>query len=194
MLLSAEIRLFWSDRKPAELEAWFMDASIHGSPPSGPEERTDVYVDASKQTDLGVKTRGENPGVEIKGLIAKPGEALEFASYQIPIELWSKWSSEVLAFDPKSGIELHKTRWLRRFDIASGQGCNFEWTVVRTRAGETHWTLGFEAFGPLSAIEQTLRSTVRAMHGHNPPPAPGAHAFSYPAWLAARRLPSEPSR
>jgi hypothetical protein len=184
MLLSAEIRLFWSDVKPADLEAWFLDASIHGSLLTNPEERTDIYLADPQQTELGVKARGEKPGVEVKGLIATPGDTLAFASYEIPIELWSKWSSESLAFDPASGIELHKTRWLRRFDIASGQGCNVEWTIVRTRSGATHWTLGFEAFGPLPAIQQTLRSTVRTMHHRNPPPAPGAVARSYPAWLA----------
>lgn len=186
MLLSAEIRLFWSDHKPADLEAWFMDVSIHGSPPDGPEKRTDIYLADPKQTELGVKTRGEKPGVEVKGLIATPGDTLEFASYEMPVELWSKWSSESLAFDKKSGIELHKTRWLRRFDIASGQGCNIEWTIVRTRNGATCWTLGFEAFGPLQIIQQTLRSTVRLMNGRTPPPAPGAVALSYPAWLATQ--------
>lgn len=186
MLLSAEIRVFWCDRKPADLETWFMDVAVHGSPPLGPEERTDIYLADPKQTELGVKTRGQNPGLEIKGLIATPGETLAFASYQIPIELWSKWSSETLAFDMKSGIELHKKRWLRRFDIATGQGCNIEWTIVRTRAREACWTLGFEAFGPLPAIQQTLRSTVRLMSERNPPSAPGAAARSYPAWLATR--------
>lgn len=184
MLLSAEIRLFWSHPKPADLESWFMDASIHGSPPSSPEERTDIYVGGAQQSELGIKTRGEKPGLEIKGLIATPGDTLAFASYEIPIELWSKWSSESLAFDPASGIKLHKTRWLRPFDIASGQGCHVEWTILRTRSGATHWTLGFEAFGPLPAIQQTLRSTVRAMNHRNPPPAPGAVTLSYPAWLA----------
>lgn len=184
MLLSAEIRLFWSNNKPADLEAWFMDPLVHGSPPVAPEDRTHIYLADSKQTELGVKTRGEKPGVEIKGLIATPGDTLAFASYEIPIELWSKWSSESLAVDTKSGVELHKTRWLRRFDIASSQGCNVEWTIVRTRTGATHWTLGFEAFGPLQMIQQTLRSTVRLMNARNPPPAPGAVVLSYPAWLA----------
>lgn len=188
MLLSAEIRLFWSV-EPSGIETWFMDASIHGSPASGPEDRTDIYLTDPKQTELGIKTRGENLGLEIKGLIAKPGDTLAFASYEIPIELWSKWSSEVLAFDTKSGILLHKTRWLRRFDIASGQGCNVEWTMVRTREDATHWTLGFEAFGPLPVILQTLRSTIRSMNQRNPPPAPGAQLLSYPAWLAAQIQP-----
>lgn len=186
MLLSAEIRLFWSDPQPTGLEAWFMDAANHGSAPDGPEERTDIYLADPNQTELGVKTRGEKPGLEIKGLIAVPGDTLAFASYEIPIELWSKWSSEPLAFDTKTGIQLDKTRWLRRFDIATGHGCHVEWTIVRTRAGVTHWTLGVEAFGPLPAIQQTLRSTVRAINSRNPPPAPGAQPSSYPAWLAAQ--------
>jgi hypothetical protein len=184
MLLSAEIRLFWFDRKPAELEVWFMDASIHGSPPSGPEERTDVYLRDPNQVELGVKTRGENSGVEVKGLIATPGDTLEFDSYQIPIELWSKWPSEALAFDTTKGIELQKTRWLRRFDVAGGEGCNVEWTIVKQASGETCWTLGFEAFGHLQDVENRLRSVVHLMNDRNPPPALGAEILSYPACIA----------
>jgi hypothetical protein len=184
MQLSAEIRLFWFDRQPAQLEAWFLDPAVHQSPPAGPEDRTDIYLPDPRQTELGIKTRGEKPGVEIKGLIAKPGATLAFDSYEIPLELWSKWWSEAVAFDTKLGITLHKTRWLRRFDLAAGQGCNVEWTIVRTGAGETCWTFGFEAFGPLGTLENNLRSSVETINQRNPPPAPGAQALSYPEWLA----------
>ena len=192
MLLSAEIRLFWLHTNPADLEAWFMDASIHGGPANGPENRTDIYLPDPQQTELGIKIRGENPGVEVKGLIAKPAGTIAFGGYEIPIEMWSKWSSEALLFDTKWGTELHKTRWLRRFDIASDHGCNVEWTIVRTSTGVTHWTLGFEAFGPLHKIEEILRSTVRRMNDRHSPPAPGAQIFSYPAYLAAARQSNPP--
>lgn len=195
MLLSAEIRLFWFDQKPQALEDWFLSPIIHHRAPDGPEERTDIYLPDPNQTELGVKTRGENPGVEVKGLIAKPGDTLEFISYEIPIELWSKWPSEALAFDTKLGVALHKKRWLRKFDTAGPEpvdssdprlptGCNVEWTIVRTGAGQTCWTFGFEAFGRLQDIEPSLRSVVRLMTERQPPPAPGAEILSYPAWLA----------
>src|SRR5581483_4751445 len=102
MLLSAEIRLFWLTEKPQAVEDWFLSSAIHQTDPSGPEERTDIYLSDPHQTELGVKTRGEKPGVEVKGLIATLNATIEIASYKIPTELWSKWSSSTLGFDPKT--------------------------------------------------------------------------------------------
>ncbi len=181
MQLSAEIRLF--GEKPAALEAWFLDDRLRSLPLGIAEDRTDIYLADPNQTELGIKTRGEKPGVEVKGLIATLDDPLEFDSYRIPIELWSKWPSQALGFETKSGVTLHKKRWLRRFDPASGQACTAEWTIVTQSSGVTCWTLGFEAFGRLQDIETSLRSVVRLMRDRNPPPAPGAKALSYPAWI-----------
>jgi len=198
MLLSAEIRLFWFGQKPANLESWFKDAAIHKCPAAAPEERTDVYLRDPNQMELGVKTRGEKPGVEVKGLIAKPAGTLEFDAYEIPIELWSKWPSEAFGIDPERGVALHKHRWTRKFDTSQSppvesrettltMGCNVEWTVVKRANGETCWTLGFEAFGHLGDVEPSLRSVVHLMSERKPPPAPGAQAMSYPAWIRTLR-------
>jgi hypothetical protein len=219
MQLSAEVRLFWFDNKPAALEDWFLKAPIHGCAAGGGKGRTDVYLRDGSQIELGVKTRGEKPGVEVKGvevtgvevkgLVSVQSDSAEFVSYNIPIEIWSKWSSRTLGFDAKAGVALHKTRWLRKFDTAEAlpveialdsreqpvdgalpaRGCNVEWTMVEIPSAETCWTLGFEAFGSLHDIESSLRSVVRLMNGRNPPDAPGATAASYPAWLA-KRLPA----
>jgi hypothetical protein len=194
MLLSAEIRLFWFQQKPVELEAWFKD---HAYPAGGPEKRTDVYLYDPSQTELGVKTRGKNTGVEVKGLVETLADTVEFNSCKIPIEIWSKWPSQTLAFNASAGVTLHKTRWLRRFNTAgstpveiandparSEKGCHVEWTIVSTPSGETCWTLGFEAFGRFDDIVNSLRSVVRLVSERKPPPAPGATASSYPAWIA----------
>jgi len=198
MLLSAEIRLFWFDNKPADLENWFMNEAVHRCAAGGPEERTDIYLSDPHQTELGVKTRGEKPGVEVKGLIATLNATIEIASYKIPTELWSKWSSSTLGFDPKTGVKVHKKRWLRKFDTTGSRpaevprdrmppkGCNVEWTIVETPPGETCWTLGFEAFGKLDDVEDSLRSVAAVIRYRNPPPSPGAQSLSYPEWLANR--------
>lgn len=207
MLLSAEIRLFWLDQKPSALEAWFLDARVHSGPAGGGSVRTDVYLRDPDQTELGVKTRGEKPGVEIKGLVGTPGEVLQFGSCVIPVELWSKWPSRKLAFDRDLGLTLRKTRWLRLFDDSQpepmeialnseekprdGQplpkeGCHVEWTEVEIPPRTTCWTLGFEAFGGMANVETILRAVVRAMNTRNPPPAPGGQPLSYPALI--RRL------
>lgn len=194
MLLSAEIRLFWFHQKPVALEAWFMEAAIHGSQASGPEERTDVYLLDEKQAELGVKTRGEQPGLEVKGLIARLGDTIGFDSYTVPMELWSKWSSETLSIDTKPGVALHKKRWMRKFDTTKAplvetqetmpeKGCNVEWTMVAIASGETCWTLGFEAYGRLGDIEKSLRQVVLLINDRKPPHASNGKALSYPALI-----------
>ena len=187
MQLSAEIRLFWFDEKPAALEAWFLDDRLHSFPLGIAEERADVYLRDPHQVELGIKTRGSNSGIEVKGLIATLDDPLEFDSYRVPVELWSKWPSQAMSFDTKSGVTLHKKRWLRRFELANRQACTAEWTIVTQSTGEICWTLGFESFGHLQDIETSLRSVARLMRDRHPPPAPGAKALSYPAWLASLR-------
>lgn len=207
MQLSAEIRLFWFDHKPAALESWFMDEGVHAMRPGGGEVRTDVYLRDENQIGLGVKTRGKNSGVEVKGLVAVPGDTVRFDSYEIPIEIWTKWPSEKLGFDTNRGIVVQKRRWVRKFDTAQARivevpldskerpangaafpdvGCNVEWTEVEIQSVETCWTLGFESFGTLRDVENSLRSVVRMMGERNPPHAPGAMGLSYPAWIAKR--------
>ncbi len=208
MQLSAEIRLFWFDNPTEALERWFLDPIVHPCAAGGGKQRTDVYLRDASQIELGIKTRGEKPGVEVKGLVAIPGDTLEFNSCQIPIELWSKWTSLALNFDANHGVQLRKTRWLRKFNTAGTKpieialdsseqpvggaplpekGCNVEWTIVETSSNETCWTLGFEAFGGWHDVEDSLRSVVRTMSDRNPPQSPGAKAASYPAWIAKRR-------
>jgi hypothetical protein len=207
MQLSAEIRFFWSNEKPTALESWFMDQAVHRCPAGGGKLRADVYLLDEKQIELGVKTRGDKPGVEVKGLVATLGNAVEFNAHEISIEFWSKWPSQALGFDSAAGVTLHKKRWLRKFDTTNarvaeltldpdervvggsampGMGCNVEWTIVDTPGGETCWTLGFEAFGHLQDVENSLRSVVRIMRERKPPLAPGAMATSYPEWIAKR--------
>jgi hypothetical protein len=38
------------------------------------------------------------------------------------------------------------------------KGCNVEWTVVEIPSSETCWTLGFEAYGHLQDVENSLQS------------------------------------
>ncbi|MGB6943124.1 MAG: hypothetical protein WBE37_12055 [Bryobacteraceae bacterium] len=199
MQLSAEIRLFWFDKKPEALERWFLDQVVHPCAPGGGKQRKDVYLRDASQIELGIKTRGEKPGVEVKGLVATLGDALEFNSCQIAIELWSKWTSLARSFAKPVGCANSTPPGAKPVEIALDsseqpvggaplpeKGCNFEWTIVETSSNETCWTLGFEAFGGWHDIEDSLRSVVHTTQDRNPPKSPNAKAASYPAWLAKR--------
>ena len=68
VLFSAELRWFFKGPPPAALDSWFRSGHI---PPGGGEIRRDEYLRDPKQQQLGVKKRGRNPGVEIKGLVGE---------------------------------------------------------------------------------------------------------------------------
>jgi hypothetical protein len=205
MQLSAEVRLFWAGREPEALRSWFLGASVHTYAAGGGQERTDVYLADANQLELGIKQRGGKSGVEIKGLVALLPESASVGSYSIPIELWSKWSSQTWTFDQGSSIMLRKRRWLRKFDTSeSGPieipldlaerpldgrplpeiGCNVEWTALDTQNGESYWTLGFESFGSLRDVEESLRSVIIVMNKRLLPTSIGGWAGSYPIWIS----------
>jgi hypothetical protein len=204
MQLSAEIRWFWRHIPPAGLEEWFHSADMHGCAAGGGERRTDEYLRDPGQGELGVKRRGKKPGVEVKGLVAAVPDGLTTAPFCGPIEIWNKLSTHVLTF--QDSVSTEKQRWLRKFDTSGAApeeihlgedeqpkdpdqplpalGCNVEFTRV-TCGEEVWWTLGFESFGPLQTVEESLR-VVATLLATRRPPDPGSDALraSYPVWLA----------
>ena len=214
MQVSAEIRWFWRDRAPSGLEDWFKDRDVHGCTAGGPETRTDEYLRDPGQTELGLKLRGTRPGVEatsveVKGLVAVTWDGLTVAPFRGPIEIWTKVSTPALKLP--STVRVEKERWLRKFDTSGaavvevplgtrskpveedrplpGSGCNVELTRLAV-AGSVWWTLGFESFGMLPTVENSLRAAATLLATRSPTLEHGLRA-SYPVWLA--HLPLDPS-
>jgi hypothetical protein len=205
MLVSAEVRWFWSGRCPQPVRDWFFKS---GLPPGGGFSRIDRYGPQQGEPEISLKKRGERPGFEVKGLVATRGSP-ELEPLAPHIEIWCKWSCLIPGFNLTDKQPVTKTRWLRQFDTSKYvraeipldanekpkagyslpvQGCNVELTEVQM-AGHSGmwWTLGFEAFGDLDSVPTNLTLTVL-------PEKPlllrvvGSGAFlSYPAWLRARR-------
>lgn len=201
MLVSAELRWFWQERQlPPGLDAWFRSGPY---PPGGGTPRKDAYLHDPDQRELGVKTRGQHPGLEIKGLVAvRPAHAGPFAGR---VQIWTKWTSHALTLDGRPRILVGKTRWLRKFDTADAgprelplrqdeglrdpgpalpeHGCNLELVALQVDGDATRWwTLAFEAFGPLDTVERSLAGTLA--HVPAPPSLAGGVESSYPEWLA----------
>lgn len=195
MQVSAEIRWFWRDAPPAGLEDWFRDAHTHGCPTSDEETRTDVYLRDPGQTELGVKRRGGASGTEVKALVSVIRDGVDAPPFVGPVETWTKISTRALEFP--SSVTMRKVRWTRTFDtrgavpveVPPGRGearpsagCNVELTRV-TVGGDVWWTLGFEAFGPLRTVEESLRATAALLAARHPPSLGDGLRASYPAWL-----------
>jgi hypothetical protein len=204
VLISAEIRWFWRNDLPLTLDTWFCDRTVHGHPAGGGQSRTDAYMLDVEQRELGLKNRGDQPGVEVKGLIGPASASLDAPPFSAPIELWGKWTSKQLSLGASIAIE--KQRWLRKFDATASPpveiplnsderatdgggslpkvGCNVELTRILTPSREVWWTLGFEAFGPLDSVEASLHAVARHLATRKPPQLTGGRVCSYPTWLS----------
>jgi hypothetical protein len=203
VLVSAELRWFWSGDLPPAVEAWFRNAEF---PPGGGRPRTDEYLVDRSQIELGVKKRGANTGVEVKGLVGlRRTVSVPFSGR---VQIWSKWASDGLTIDHLPRVALEKTRWLRRYDASGPEvveielddeerprrsadalpdgGCHVEVVSLRVRGGRTPWaSVGFEAFGNLATVEDMLDRTLR--HVAPQTTLPAGRELSYPAWLAELR-------
>lgn len=201
MLVSAELRWFWKDAAPPEIERWFRSGDY---PPGGGTPRVDEYLVDRHQTELGVKRRGTGHGVEVKGLVALGRRTA--SPFDGRVQIWTKWMSETLAIEHLPCVSIKKTRWLRKYDTSGGRvtevqldmserpvggenlspalGCQFELVAIAIDDEQRRWwSIGFEAFGELNTIEDSLDSTL----AHLAPAAPsldGGLAVSYPEWLA----------
>ena len=199
MRMTAEIRWFWAGRPAPDFAAWFRDAGPSWGSASDSKTRIDDYLRDTAQTALGIKRRGGNPGVEVKGLISTRPTVLTLAGCACPIGLWGKWSA-AFALDEGRLIKVAKQRWMRKFEVVGGtvrelaastsaerrSGCDAELTLLDGPDGTPWWTVGFEAFGAFDAVANDLCATVAVLESRAPPPLPAGQASGYPGWLATR--------
>ena len=202
---SAEIRWFWHG--PATgIESWFRSGRF---PPGGGKVRVDEYLVDPDQIELGIKKRGDNVGIEVKGLVARLASRFEIGTLIANVELWTKWSSPSLRLDGLSTMSINKIRWLRTFDVTGAnvreiqlgqdekplnpeeripeQGCNLELTKVSLTDNGPEWTtVGFESFGYYALVEDALRRTVEHLNSGVLPAFGLGEELSYPAWLASQ--------
>ena len=209
MQVSAEIRWFWPTACPERIDTWFRTGPM---PPGGGSTREDEYLHEPGQIELGLKRRGEQPGIEVKGLVAVPPQPSDAVPFVGPIQIWCKWQSSALTLRDLPTVRTKKIRWLRKFDTGRGMpteiplgddeapkdrrplpqhGCNVELTRIEPRAEDVWWTLGFEAFGHVFSVERSLRSTLSVMTSSGPPNLYGGELLSYPAWLS-RHISGQP--
>ena len=199
MLVSAEMRWFWPNQCPTELEKWFFDASPGAG---GGQLRRDEYLRLNNP-ELGIKKRGSKPGVELKGLVSilRYPELMFLAPYG---ELWCKWTSNAMDVPGTNSIVTEKVRWLRKIDTSGTaaleipigpdeaplngalpkEGCNLELTKVEIIGiSGSWWTFCFEAFGDLASAPKNLQIAVKHA-GSNSFPHLSGDFLSYPAWLS----------
>jgi len=164
----------------------------------------DEYLYDAKQIELGLKRKGGKPGVEVKGLVAAAWGNSSVNPFAGPIDLWTKWTSEVLELDSDLTVSIEKIRWLRKFDTAKrfpeeiplddkeqpldarelpALGCNVELTQITLRDAKVWWTLGFESFGAIQTVNNSLYTVAATLATRQPPGLGTGMLADYPAWL-----------
>jgi hypothetical protein len=204
MFISAEVRWFWHNSCPQQVHDWFFKTGLS---PGGGHPRIDRYLRQPNQAEIGIKERGDTPGLEVKGLVAtRRSPAL--TTIASSFEIWCKWSCAVRDLKLTSKVAITKTRWLRQFDTSEPlrveipldsnekpkfghvmpvQGCNVELTEVRgPHRSDVWWTLGFEAFGDLDAAPINLTRVVLPESSVLAGIVAFGALLSYPGWLSAR--------
>src|ERR1035441_1483129 len=83
-------RVGGADGGDGGLEEWFRSGEGQPFPAGGGESRLDEYLRDADQTELSVKRRGEELGVEVKGLVALSGQHLP-SPFTGQVEIWAKW-------------------------------------------------------------------------------------------------------
>jgi hypothetical protein len=204
MHVSAECRWFTrSNPTGLILRNWFFDSAEHSYSLGEGVHRQDGYLLDPEQPELGIKRRGSQVGVEIKGLVFLADAPVECGTLAAKVEIWSKWTSARLDLSPFETITISKTRWVRTFNTSNAepteieangdedrqtprimpvQGCNVEFTEIDA-FGVSWFSLGVEAFGSFAEVDASVRRTTTVLASRRIPRLPDMFAASYPQWI-----------
>jgi hypothetical protein len=193
---TAEVRWILPGQLDAALVGWF------GRFPAGMESREDAYLIHPFLRGLSVKIRAGRQ-FDVKLCHGSPGILDTAGRARGRIETWRKWAFPIGLLDPDDAgppgwSAVHKRRWSIRFQLVSGRltadvleqatesACAVDLTEIRS-AGETWWSLGFEATGPECSLGSTLQGAAALMFAEAPPgdvELDMSHSQSYIEWLS----------
>jgi hypothetical protein len=200
MFPTLEVRWFFRGTVPAEVRAWFQRGE--GEPEAAPS-RVDHYLRLGGNGGLGIKVREGR--LELKQRQGQQGALVLHQRVMGRVEHWRKWSfalvegsSELdrMLIPPRAWIGVTKARLLRRYLVTSEdrivptstaeypeRACDWELTQVHVR-GSAWWTVGFEAFGQETVLQETLRLVAgQVLAAREPPRLEIQDSFGYPEWL-----------
>ncbi|ELR73664.1 hypothetical protein C900_02068 [Fulvivirga imtechensis AK7] len=170
MLSTTEIRWFFEEALPEEMQEWFEHFSPEDLPP-----RTDYYLNMEESAGVGIKLREGN--IQIKPIKAERGARQFLENVEGNVSQYEKWSFPVTSNEewpemirkPDVWIPAIKIRKLLRFTLGGGypnkigmeelvdEGCEVELSKVEV-VDRTFWSLAFEAHG--STAQANLEKTV----------------------------------
>lgn len=194
---TAEVRWFGRGAVPAAVASWFRRFE---HPPVEEPLRVDRYLRQVGTDSISVKVREGRLEVKQRG---RAYGLLRFHKQVVGcVHLWRKWSFALApdlvsraALAEPHWIAVEKRRSLHRYrvdgekvvllgeaDVAE-EGCDLE--LARVRVGEVAWwTVGLEAYGDETSLEDTLVLVTGIALGPNDVPLlPEEDSLAYPKWL-----------
>jgi hypothetical protein len=200
LISTVEVRWFFQGTISPQVQAWFHGGQGQAAPA---QARVDHYLRIADGDALGIKLREGR--IEVKQRERQLGTVPLQARVSGVVEHWRKWSFPLTrrkgaALDtpvPALGwVGVHKERQLSRYRITSDrglvavspaqypdQGCDLELTKVFA-CGSEWWTLGFEAFGAETNLQDLLSFTAGQLLAATEPPLLAAQdSYGYPRWL-----------
>ncbi|CAA9562187.1 hypothetical protein AVDCRST_MAG81-902 [uncultured Synechococcales cyanobacterium] len=202
MLTTAELRWFYSGIMPISINEWFTH-DCPGEHLTPPTQREDLYLTTPGCECLGIKLRQDH--LEIKWRQSGLGVWELVYGLAGQAEQWVKWICEPSPDKILPEANLTKGRWIsvtkvrsqRKYEVLSDQsliavaieqpvnlGCTVELTKLKV-AGNTWWSLAFEAFGEDKALINTLKVVTNyLLSNYQGPILQAQDSFAYPNWLA----------
>ena len=183
MITTIELRWFYRNTIPAEIENWFQQ-DCPGEEMGTPEKREDIYLHSECEF-LGIKLRQGK--LEIKWRKAELG-TLRFADrLEGRAEKWSKWICEdptEESFAPT--VVMQKRLWLSIEKVRSQryyEGCSVELTQLKVK-GNAWWSLAFEALDErISTIDDFQAVASKVLKTYPNSQLQVEDSFAYPRWL-----------
>ena len=200
MYPTLEVRWFVSGQIPEPIHQWFHNGTIAPTPVA---EREDWYLCLPGTVNLGIKQREGK--LEIKKRTSDCGVCSLSDRVSGQVEQWVKWSFGLDAEQSDIGkaafqgewIAVQKSRQQKRYEVTpSGTvqaidssdssistGCNLE--LAQLLVFDQPWfSVGFEAFGEMDALEKTLdRVLHKVLADPEFPTVEAEQSMSYPRWL-----------
>lgn len=195
---SMELRWFLAGTIPEPIQQWFSQSA---TAPKSEGRRDDVYLWLPDADDVGIKHRQGR--IEVKRRLAQRGVHTLGDGIAGRIEQWVKWSFVLEKAQPVdltkpvgSWVTVEKHRQLKKYEVHQNdevrlvapdgpveQGCNLELTALVLN-GAPWWSIGFEAFGEMEAVETNLIVTINyVLSENNFPPLRAEDSYSFPHWL-----------
>ena len=200
MLPTVEIRWFIKGEIPDLLLDWFN--GLKGDP-TIMSQRTDYYL-CMPDTGIGIKIR--EGLIEHKQRSDGMGELWSDGVHSGAIEQWEKWSfplddtgamHKMLDTYPESWQGITKKRSIRILDFDEKNrirntsyealketACGWELTeLIIEGSPDKWWTMGFEAFGDIQKLKQTLLKVCDHVLKESPTGFNASNSFAYPEWI-----------